>query len=332
MDAAPPDVRFGRGLADDLGPICAAAGWTRPIAITSPSRRFVDRLAPDWRLVPLAAEHGPAAILEQALGCVRDADALVAIGGGSAIGLCKALGHRTGLPIAFVPTTFAGSALTDRFGISEAGRKRVLQAPDAMARLVLYDPALFDGFVGPAAAASAFNAIAHIVDAALGGAPLEVLEPLPALAAMLPRAIAGPCDAGVRAASAAAATLARHGAGAHHRLCHLLGGRFGTAHGQTHAILLPHMIALHAATRPEAVAEIGRRLDSADPALTLQQLAGRCGIGGGLRALGVPEAALADLVRDAAGLGLQQAGLAGAINRAWSGDQPKSYMRLDTYV
>ena len=51
------------------------------------------------------------------------ADCLVSIGGGSAVGLAKAVALTEGLPIAAVPTTYAGSELTTVWGITEDGRK-----------------------------------------------------------------------------------------------------------------------------------------------------------------------------------------------------------------
>ena len=51
-------------------------------------------------------------------------DGLVAIGGGSAIGLSKALALRTALPQVVLPTTYAGSEATDILGETVGGEKK----------------------------------------------------------------------------------------------------------------------------------------------------------------------------------------------------------------
>ena len=52
------------------------------------------------------------------------ADGCVAVGGGSAIGLGKAIALEYGLPVIAVPTTYAGSEMTAVWGLTEAGRKK----------------------------------------------------------------------------------------------------------------------------------------------------------------------------------------------------------------
>src|SRR6476646_9794654 len=58
--------------------------------------------------------HVPREVAEGGLAAARaaDADGLVAIGGGSAIGLAKYIARDTGLPIVAVPTTYSGSEAT----------------------------------------------------------------------------------------------------------------------------------------------------------------------------------------------------------------------------
>ena len=58
-----------------------------------------------------AALHTPVHVTEEALRLVKDAgaDCLVALGGGSSIGLSKALALRTNLPQIAIPTTYSGS-------------------------------------------------------------------------------------------------------------------------------------------------------------------------------------------------------------------------------
>src|SRR5690606_39371980 len=70
------------------------------------------------------------------------ADCIVAVGGGSTIGLAKALAVQTPMPIVAVPTTYSGSEMTAIYGITEEGVKRTGKDTNALPRTVIYDPAL----------------------------------------------------------------------------------------------------------------------------------------------------------------------------------------------
>jgi len=50
-----------------------------------------------------------------------DADCTVGIGGGSTIGLGKAIALDSALPIIALPTTYAGSEMTPIYGLTEGG-------------------------------------------------------------------------------------------------------------------------------------------------------------------------------------------------------------------
>ena len=69
--------------------------------------------------------HTPVDVTERALKVVaeHDVDGVVAIGGGSATGLAKAISLHTDLPQLIVPTTYAGSELTAVLGETADGRK-----------------------------------------------------------------------------------------------------------------------------------------------------------------------------------------------------------------
>ena len=70
------------------------------------------------------------------------ADGCVAVGGGSAIGLGKAIALEHGLPVIAVPTTYAGSEMTPVWGLTEDGQKRTGRDPRVLPRSVVYDPEL----------------------------------------------------------------------------------------------------------------------------------------------------------------------------------------------
>ncbi len=60
------------------------------------------------------------------------------------------------------------------------------------------------------------------------------------------------------------------GSGLHHKICHILGGRYDLPHAQTHAIMLPYVLAFNAPGAPDAARQIG------------QALAGGCGLDAGV--------------------------------------------------
>ena len=70
------------------------------------------------------------------------ADGLIAVGGGSAIGLAKIIARDTGLPIVALPTTYSGSEATPIWGTSEGERKTTGRDTKVLPRTIIYDPEL----------------------------------------------------------------------------------------------------------------------------------------------------------------------------------------------
>ena len=254
--------------------------------------------------IPVAAQHVPDAIATAAVSVAREsrADLIIAVGGGSATGLGKAVALDCDLPLVAVPTTYSGSEMTPMWGRTTDGTKRTGVDPRVLPRAVVYDPELCIGMPAKLAAASGMNALAHCVEAlwSRGASPMtNVLaeEGIRRLVAGLPAVVADSSDLegharNLTAACLAGLCLAQAGSGIHHRTCHVLGGGWNLPHAETHAVVLPHATALVAPRATEAMDRLCPLLGADDPAAALFDLERRLGLPASLRALGMPRAGL----------------------------------------
>ncbi|WP_328875226.1 maleylacetate reductase [Streptomyces sp. NBC_00287] len=278
--SGPRGADTARAVADSLGPLCAAVHTE-------------------------ARMHVPVEVADHAVEAARaaGADGCVAVGGGSAIGLGKAVALRTGLPLIAVPSTYSGSEMTPVWGLTEHGVKRTGRDPVVQPRSVVYDPELTLSLPVPLSVTSGVNAIAHAVEAlyAQDASPLTRLtaeEGARVMAAALPAVADDPesLDARSRAlygawlcgASLGAATM-----GLHHKLCHVLGGSFDLPHAETHTLVLPHVLAFNTPAAPEAAAAVARALNTDDAPRALWELPRRLGAPRSLAELGLSDADLA---------------------------------------
>jgi maleylacetate reductase len=305
-------VVFGVGSLDRVADECAALGMTRVLVIAGGSASSAgDHVSlmlgsSAAGRVRRVVQHVPEQLVTDAVASAKAgaADGLCCVGGGSATGLAKAVAVELDLPIIAVPTTYAGSEATPVYGIT-GEHKRTSTDSRARPRTVVYDPTLSTGLSRHATASSGFNALAH-ASAALTGAAYEPMARLQATEAVrlifraLPAANERPDDLGARgallwAAWLAGSALAATGAGLHHRLCHVLGGRFRLVHADLHAVLLPHTMAHDPALSLAGLAEaLGRDTpDTADAvAATVRSLARDVGAPDSLAAIGLSRADL----------------------------------------
>jgi alcohol dehydrogenase class IV len=287
-----------------------------------------------------ARMHTPVEVTEAAIAVVQaqDIDGFVAIGGGSTIGLGKALSLRTGLPHIAMPTTYAGSEMTPILGETQHGVKTTQRSQDLIPDTVIYDVDLTLGLPPRVSAASGMNAIAHAVEAlyAENANPLTSLmaeEGIAALGRALPRIIVAPSDDTARhdalyGAWLCGTCLGTVGMSLHHKLCHVLGGSFDLPHAETHAIVLPHVVAYNAVAAPEAMVRIARALGETDAARALHGLARRLGLPKTLAEIGMPESGI-DRAADMAVLNayanprpVDRASVRELIAAAYRGDAP----------
>jgi maleylacetate reductase len=224
------------------------------------------------------------------------ADCMIAIGGGSSIGLAKAVSLSLPIPILAIPTTYSGSEMTSIYGISRDGRKETGRAPQARPAVVIYDPELTLDLPPRVTACSGLNAIAHCVEAVyasdanalVSGAAMQGFM---LLAFALPDLVRSPRDPVQRGAALQGAWLAGYALGLvqmglHHKLCHVLGGSFGLPHAETHAVLLPYVASYNRGAAEEEMAALGDFLESEDTPSGLLDLAKNIGAPLSLEELG----------------------------------------------
>jgi maleylacetate reductase len=344
-EALPGRVVFGVGAAGEVAAEVERLGAERALLVdgllepATVARLEADLGARLAGTIGEVAQHVPAelaAAARQRAAALR-ADCLVALGGGSATGLAKAVALETGTPIVAVPTTYAGSEMTPIWGITTAARKETGRDLRVLPRTVVYDPALTVSLPPLASAASGMNALAHCVEAMWTAAANPVTDAVAAegialLASGLRGAVREPRDLGARATALRGAwlggtALAVAGTGLHHKICHVLGGTFGLPHAEVHAIVLPWVVDRYREAAPEATARIARALDAADAVAGLRELADDLGLGAGLADLGLREedldlaAELAAAVAPAVPAPTGEAEIRAILERAMSGTQ-----------
>ena len=307
-EALPMRVVFRPGAATTaVAPEAARLGLRRLLVLSGTrglgtAQAVADSLGESCvGLHPGAVMHVPVEVADEAVQVARklDADGCVAVGGGSAIGLGKAIALRAGLPLIAVPSTYAGSEMTPVWGLTEGGVKRTGRDPRVLPRSVVYDPGLTLSMPPALSVTSGMNALAHAAEAlyAPDASPVISLmaeEGVRSLAAALPAIATDPSASGPRAqalygAWLCGACLGATTMGLHHKLCHVLGGAFDLPHAATHTVLLPYVLAFNSPATPAASAALRRALGGApDPAAELHTLARRLGAPHSLADLGLP--------------------------------------------
>lgn len=286
--------------------------------------------------------HVPVEVAQRAraAAAAHRVDAIVAVGGGSTTGLAKAVALTTGVPIVAVPTTYAGSEATAVWGLTEAGRKTTGIDPVVLPRAIVYDATLLRGLPVDLSVASGLNALAHCVDslwapsadpinavfAAEGARALHQGLPLVATA---PQGLAG-LEMALYGAYLAATAFASAGSGLHHKICHVLGGRFDLPHAQTHATVLPYVLAFNAPNAPDAAERLATAFGSPTALAGLQELRRTLHAPRSLRDLGLREADIQVAVTDVLAIAppsnptrVTEQNLTGLLLAAWAGAEPE---------
>jgi alcohol dehydrogenase class IV len=274
---------------------------------------------------------------EAAVAC--GADIVVTVGGGSTTGLGKAVALTTCLPVIAVPTTYAGSEATNVWGLTEGETKTTGVDDRVLPASVVYDAGLLTTLPGELTVASGLNALAHCIDAMWGprADPIDRVlaqEGIAGLAAGLTLVKADPSslegiEQTLYGAYLAAVSFAGAGSGLHHKICHVLGGMFNLPHAETHAVVLPHVLAYNAPSAPEAERRIAQGLGSATAREGLRALRARLDAPRALRDYGMPADGIAKAIGPimAAIPGnnprtVTEDSLTALLQAAWAGEEP----------
>ncbi|NLA18579.1 maleylacetate reductase [Burkholderia sp. LS-044] len=349
--ARPARVIFGAGSLDHLEREVLELGAQRAFVLCTPEQRdlaqhIVERLgARAAGLYDRATMHVPIEIARDAQAFARScgADCAIAIGGGSTIGLGKAIALESSLPILAIPTTYAGSEMTPIYGLTEGGIKRTGSDARVLPKTVIYDPALTVTLPVELSVTSGLNAIAHAAEGLYANNANPVMslvaeEGIRALARGLPGVRRNTADLGARSDALYGAwlcgmVLGNVGMALHHKLCHTLGGSFNLPHAPTHTVVLPHALAYNAAHAPDAMQRIARAIGTNDAARGLYALALDNGAPVSLKAIGMQEADL-DRAADLAAANpywnprpIERDGLRALLQDAFDGNLPGSTAR-----
>jgi maleylacetate reductase len=289
------------------------------------------------------AQHVPVEAAERARAAAsqHDIDLLVSVGGGSTTGMAKAIALSSGLPIVAVPTTYAGSEATNVWGLTEGSRKTTGVDARVLPAAVVYDAALTLSLPVALSVASGLNAIAHCVDSmwAPRTDPINralATEGIRALTEGL-RAIHADSQSpegreqSLYGAYLAAVAFASAGSGMHHKICHVLGGTYNLPHAETHATVLPYVLAYNAPFAVEASARLAEALGSTTALAGLLDLKAQLRAPHALRDYGfdagrIPEAArlCAEAIPESNPRPVTVESLQELLRAAWAGTAPSA--------
>src|SRR5581483_6587728 len=253
-------VRWGLG---SLPQACVEAGVSAPLLVAS-ARWDALRLP----IQPVARwQEVPSDRIGEAVRAARAADGVLALGGGSAIDLGKAVSSAAGLPLVSVPTTYAGAEWTTYFGVRDAERRMRGGGGGAHPAAIVYEPELTLELPVETTVGTAMNALAHCAEALYAqghnaAADEHALTGARLISNWLPRVVSTPAGLDertelLRGACHGGAALAGSMLARAHAMARAIGGRFGRPHGTLNGICLAPVLRFNAAYAPDAVSRFG---------------------------------------------------------------------------
>ncbi|MGK9264937.1 maleylacetate reductase [Sinorhizobium meliloti] len=310
FQSLPSRVIFGSGRLQEVGAELERMGIERAAVLStadqaSQAANLAAMIGARTGVIyPGAKMHTPVEVTISALREVEAAraDGIVAIGGGSTIGLGKALAYRTDLPQLVIPTTYAGSEMTPILGQTERGVKTTLRSPRVQPETVIYDPDLTVTLPPFISGPSGMNAIAHAVEALYAEDTNPVIclmaeESIRAFGRSLVPVMTDGNDISARGEALYGAWLAGTCLGSvamsiHHKICHTLGGTFDLPHADIHCLMIAYSAAYNRDAAPEAMSRVARALDADDGPGALYELMLKVASKTSLAAFGLSEADL----------------------------------------
>ncbi|KAL1865796.1 hypothetical protein VTK73DRAFT_5067 [Phialemonium thermophilum] len=348
--ANPAHVIFGCGTVNRLPVELSRLGLCKPFVLSTPEQAEhanMVKMVLGGKVAGVFSEatmHTPVDVTERAVSAARAAgsDSIISIGGGSTVGLGKAISFRTGLYHVAIPTTYAGSEVTPILGETQDGRKTTMSDPKILPGTVIYDVDLTLTLPVGLSSTSGVNAIAHAVEAlyARNGNPIIDLlaqEGVRSLAESLPVVKEDPTNIEARSKALYGAwlcgtCLGSVGMSLHHKLCHALGGSFNLPHAETHTIVLPHAVAYNAPAIPQALVKLAVALPDSDGDAIhgLNVLLQKLGVRRDLKSFGLKEEDVAKAAEIAVSnpywnpRTVEKEAIQELIRRAWSGEEARA--------
>ncbi|GAA5932575.1 hypothetical protein JCM3775_005966 [Rhodotorula graminis] len=315
-NALPARVLFGWGTSSQVASEVQRLGCSRALVLTTPQQVDAgNKVKADLGHLAVgiysnATMHTPMDVTRDALKRAQDlgADCCVSVGGGSTIGLGKALALHSPddakLKNIVIPTTYAGSEATPIIGQTENDKdgkplKTTQKTTKVLPETIIYDIDLTLSLPPQMTVTSGLNAVAHAVEAlwAVEANPIIsnlAIQGIEAIGRSLPLIKQDPQSRDGRSdalfgAWACGTCLGAVGMSLHHKLCHTLGGSFGMPHAETHTVILPHAVAYNAPYAEDAVARVAKALGVSNAAQGLFDLAKDNGAPVSLKELGFKE-------------------------------------------
>ncbi|KAG6879623.1 hypothetical protein C0992_000458 [Termitomyces sp. T32_za158] len=349
-NALPSRVIFGTGTIVQVTREVLNLQCSRALVLTTPQQVEQGQAVKDILgnlcvgLYTNATMHTPTDVTEDAMHTTEElrADCVIAVGGGSTIGLGKAIALRTDLPQIVIPTTYAGSEATPIIGQTENGTKTTQKTLKVLPEVIIYDVNLTLSLPLKMSVTSGVNAIAHAVEALYSkeANPITDLlaqEGIKSIASALPtimhakdsESLLQARNTALYGAWACGTCLGSVGMSLHHKLCHTLGGTFNLPHAETHTVILPHAIAYNAPFAMGGIAKVASSLGVMNAAQGVFDLAKGLGAPYSLKELGMREE---DLERAAEiaikspypnPAPLEKSKLLKLLRDAWAGNRPE---------
>ena len=311
----PVPIAYGPGRLAEIGQKCVALGVCNPLIVTDRGSRELSFVS---RLVDFLSEAGlNSAVfsgispnpIDSEISFGRAAylsgnhDAIIAIGGGSAMDGAKAIcltanndidlwdfefeqaspliSKANNFPILItIPTTAGTGAETESTAMvthTEKAMKYCVWHSELKPSLALLDPELTIGLPANLTAWTGADAMVHAIESFLvpGFHPLcdaMALESLSLIARWLPLAVAEPSNinarGGMHVGSCLAGIAFLKGLGLVHAISHMVGAEFNTHHGNTNAILLPVIMRFNLPGMDEKVRRMAEAMEISDHSVT----------------------------------------------------------------